>query len=58
MKDFIILLLFVTITASIGGYLLHISGVTIKQIILCAIASALLQPLADFITSFIKELIR
>ena len=58
MKEFIFLLLFVVITASIGGYLIYISGVTTKQIILCAVASALLQPLADFITSFIKGLIR
>lgn len=58
MKEFIFLFIFVVITASIGCYLIYISNVTIKQIILCMTATALLQPFVDFTLKFIKVLIK
>lgn len=50
--------LFLILTTAMGAYLINISGVTVKQVILCAIGIALYQPLADFLIEFIKGLIR
>ena len=50
--------LFLFLTTAMGAYLINISGVTVKQVILCAIGIALYQPLTNFLIGFIKGLIR